>query len=92
LFQYSYLYPEYTGTGLLVILKADEDVRNTILRDNDKVYAFVAENSKQRFDVIWLQPFGFNNTYALMMREDHAMSLGIKNISDLKNYLDKTDN
>jgi len=83
------LYPEYTGTGLLVILKAGEDVRKAILRDKEKVYAFVAENSKQRFDVIWLQPLGFNNTYALMMREDHASELNIKTISDLKIHLDK---
>ncbi|MFQ5964119.1 MAG: ABC transporter permease/substrate-binding protein [Candidatus Scalinduaceae bacterium] len=85
------LYPEYTGTGLLVILKADENVRKAILGDEEKVYAFVSKESELRFDIEWLQPLGFNNTYALMMREKHAGNLEIKTISDLKNYLDKLD-
>ena len=85
------LYPEYTGTGLLVILKADERVRNSIVMDKDKVYAFVSEESKKRFDIEWLQPLGFNNTYALIMRGNHAKNLNIKTISALKHYLDKLD-
>lgn len=85
------LYPEYTGTGLLVILKADEKVRNSIIMDKDKVYIYVSEESKRRFDIEWLQPLGFNNTYALMMREKQAGNLEIETISDLKNYLDKLD-
>ncbi|MFQ5685469.1 MAG: glycine betaine ABC transporter substrate-binding protein [Candidatus Scalindua sp.] len=61
------------------------------IMDKDKVYAFVSEESKKRFDIEWLQPLGFNNTYALMMREIHAGNLDIKTISDLKNYLDNLD-
>lgn len=84
------LYPEYTGTALLVILKADKKVRDSIIMDKDKVYAYVSEESKKRFDIEWLQPLGFNNSYALIMRKKHAESLEIKTISDLKNYLDKS--
>ncbi len=83
------LYPEYTGTGLLVILKAEESVRKAILRDGEKVYAFVSEESDKRFDVTWLKPLGFNNAYALMMRHDQAGSKNIKTISDLKDYIDR---
>lgn len=82
------VYPEYTGTGFLVILKADDETRNAILRDKDKVYGYVKEKSKERDDVEWLQPLGFNNTYALMMREDEAAAANIKMISDLGDYLD----
>jgi osmoprotectant transport system permease protein len=37
----------------------------------------------------WLQPIGFNNAYALMMRRQQATQEGITTISDLKSYLDK---
>ncbi|MDB5192827.1 MAG: transporter permease, partial [Segetibacter sp.] len=37
----------------------------------------------------WLQPIGFNNAYALMMRKQQAKDLGIETISDLTNYLNK---
>ena len=85
------LYPEYTGTGLHVILKADKEITNTILRDDKKVYNFVKDESKERYDLEWLQPLGFNNTYALMMRENHANKLDIDTISELEYFLKKND-
>lgn len=42
---------------------------------------------QERFQVIWLKPIGFNNTYAVMMRTEDAKRLGIRTISDLSNYL-----
>jgi len=85
------IYPEYTGTGLHVILKADKEISNNILRDEKKVYDFVKKEFKKRYDVEWLQPLGFNNTYALMMRESQANKLDIETISDLAYFLKKTD-
>jgi osmoprotectant transport system permease protein len=85
------MYPEYTGTGLHVILKADKEVSNKILRDEKKVYEYVKNESKKRYDLEWLQPLGFNNTYALMMRESHADELNIETISGLEHFLDKRD-
>ena len=32
------------------------------------------------------EPLGFNNTYALVMRRDHAQKLGIRTISDLQKH------
>jgi osmoprotectant transport system permease protein len=83
------LYPEYTGTGLLVLLEADEKTRESILRDEQKVYNYVKAESKKRYDLYWLSPLGFNNTYALMMRGDQAKALEIETISDLKKYIDQ---
>lgn len=83
------LYPEYTGTGLLVILNVDEKIRNSILRDKNKVYTYVREESKKQYDIEWLQPLGFNNTYALMMRESQTRELNLKTISNLKNFIAK---
>jgi len=80
-------YPEYTGTGLLVILKTDEETRKKLINDKDEVYAYVKKKSKMRFDIEWLPPLGFNNSYALMMRAGDARTKGITTISDLKNHL-----
>ncbi len=38
-----------------------------------------------------MQPFGFENTYALMMRRDHANRLDIETISDLAAYLEEQE-
>jgi osmoprotectant transport system permease protein len=39
------------------------------------------------YDLEWLDPIGFNNAYALMMRRSEAQQLGIRTISDLADYL-----
>ncbi len=85
------LYPEYTGTGLLVILQADEKIRDEIIQDKDKVFTYVQQESKQRHDLDWLVPFGFNNSYALMMRTSDMKKLEIKSISELRNYLESPE-
>lgn len=81
------LYPEYTGTGLLILLKPSEDEVDAIIRNPDKVYDFVKRRSLQDFDAVWLEPLGFNNTYALMMRGEQAEKLKLKSISDLASLL-----
>ena len=75
------LYPEYTGTGLMNILKRG------IIRDPDKAYETVQREFEEKFDLVWLDPFGFNNTYTLTMRKEHADELGISTISDLAAYV-----
>ncbi len=45
------LYPEYTGTGLLVLLDVDEETRESILGDEQKVYNYVKAESKKRHDL-----------------------------------------
>jgi osmoprotectant transport system permease protein len=83
------IYPEYTGTGLLTIIKPGKKIRQAIIQDKDKVFTYVQEESKKLYDVEWLPPFGFNNTYALMMREEDTSKFDIHSISSLKEYLDK---
>jgi osmoprotectant transport system permease protein len=75
------LYPEYTGTGLMNILKRG------IIRDPNKAYETVQHEFQEKFDLVWLKPFGFNNTYTLTMRKEHANELGISTISDLASYI-----
>ncbi len=81
------LYPEYTGTGLLVILQAPPSTLDSLGGQADKVYNYVADAFQQRYHIKWLAPVGFNNTYALMMRRQQASALQIKTISDLTKYL-----
>jgi osmoprotectant transport system permease protein len=83
------LYPEYTGTGLLVILNANGKTVQQVIDDKDKVYEYVQQQFNKRFKIKWLKPIGFNNAYALMMRRKEAEGLKIKTISQLKMYIDK---
>ena len=71
-------YVEYTGTGLTAILKLP------VVTTPQKVYAIVAREYQKRFKLTWLKPWGFNDTYALVMRRDRAAKLGVKDISDLR--------
>jgi len=82
------LYPEYTGTGLYVLLKTDSETVDELGNNQMRVFEYVKEETMKEFELVWLNPLGFENTYALMMRRDHANQLGIESISDLVNYLE----
>lgn len=72
-------YPEYTGTISEVLLPD----RN--LKEFDKIRSTL--NGK---GIGITEPLGFNNTYAIAMKEDQAKKLGVKSISDLRDYPDLT--
>jgi osmoprotectant transport system permease protein len=81
------MYPEYTGTGLLVILKPDKNTLESMIDSRDKVFSYVQKEFSKQYQLSWLKPVGFNNAYALMMRRSQAQSLNIHTITDLKLYL-----
>ncbi|MBD0351600.1 MAG: ABC transporter permease, partial [Flavisolibacter sp.] len=81
------LYPEYTGTGLLVLLRPGRQKVQELIGNKEAVYGYVKEQFQQQYRLTWLQPIGFNNAYALMMRRQQAQTFGIQTISDLKRYL-----
>lgn len=83
------LYPEYTGTGLLVILQANNATVQKVINNKDKVYSYVQQEFRKRYNLEWLKPIGFNNAYALMMRRKQAKQLNIQTISQLKMFIDK---
>lgn len=68
-------YPEYTGTGLMVILK-----HRQVKTDAAEIFALVKEQFNKKFDITWLPPLGFNNTYALVTGRDQPY----EKISDLQ--------
>ncbi|OGO78155.1 MAG: glycine/betaine ABC transporter substrate-binding protein [Clostridiales bacterium GWB2_37_7] len=74
------IYPEYTGTGLINILGLET------MTDPDAVYQTVKKKYEEDKNIIWLAPFGFNNTYTLAMTKENADRLGIETFSDLAKY------
>ncbi|MCR9251604.1 MAG: ABC transporter permease/substrate-binding protein [bacterium] len=82
-------YPEYTGTGLLVILQPENEGIKEILHNRNEVYKYVKSEFQSRYGIKWLPEFGFNNTFALMMRREHAEKLEIESISQLSQTLNK---
>lgn len=77
------LYPEYTGTGLLTILKMD------LLTDPDEVYRIVKEEYDEQFDLTWLESSKANDGQGLVIRTALAEELGIETISELQAQADK---
>jgi osmoprotectant transport system substrate-binding protein len=71
------LYVEYTGTAYTAVLK------HTAGPGADSVRRTVAREYRQRWDLVWLEPFGFNNTFAIAVRQADAERLGLHTISDL---------
>jgi osmoprotectant transport system permease protein len=71
------VYPEYTGTGLLAIL------HEPVEPDPHAVYRRVAGEFARRWDVHWLAPLGFENTYAIAVRPQTAERYGLRTLSDL---------
>lgn len=72
------LYPEYTGTGLTAVLGLGA------VSDAARALELVREEYSRRFQVEWLEPFGFNNTYAITVRADDAEANGWRTIADLR--------
>lgn len=71
------VYPEYTGTGLLAILGEPP------ARDPGEVYDRVTREFRRRWNVRWLPPLGFENTYAIAVRRETAERHGLATLSDL---------
>lgn len=74
------VYPEYTGTGLLSILKLD------LVTDPQKVYDTVKAEYEKKFNLVWLNYSAANDGQGLVIRTDVANKLGIKTISDLQKH------
>lgn len=71
------VYPEYTGTGLTAILHEPpgSDARST--------YRTVYRLFLQRYGMRWLPPLGFQNTYAIAVRQQTAQRYHLRTLSDL---------
>ena len=71
------LYPEYTRTAWLNVLKKEE-----MEKDDDKLY----EQLLTEYDALgltWTGLYGFSNTYGLAVRQETADQYGLSTYSDL---------
>lgn len=71
------LYVEYTGTAYTAVLK------HPPLHDPDTVYRTVGAEYGRRFGLAWGKPFGFDNTFAILVRRADAVRERLTRISDL---------
>jgi len=89
------LFPEYTGTGLTVVLGIPIETVTSATPTSgtpsagtgenvaQTVYKTVADEYKKQFDLVWLDPSAFNDTQALAVKRAFAEEKGLKTISDL---------
>jgi len=77
------LYPEYTGTGWLVILKKED------FPGHEQLYSQLQQEYQNQYDLRWIAPYGFNNTYSLALKNELAREKNLATFSDLANYPDQ---
>jgi osmoprotectant transport system substrate-binding protein len=71
------MYPEYTGTALANVLKADT------MTDSEAVYRKVKQYYEQNLKATWLKPTRVNNTYVLVVLPETAKKHSLRTLSDL---------
>ena len=71
------LYPEYTGTGLGVVLKQPPE------GDAPGILAKVRAGYEAQFDATWLEPSGIDNGNALLVLPATARRHGLETLSEL---------
>jgi osmoprotectant transport system permease protein len=74
------IYVEYTGTAFMAMLKHDP------LTDAEAVYLQTRDEYASRFGFEVLEPLGFENTFAILVRGADARRLNLKKISDVVAY------
>ena len=70
------IYPEYTGTASGVVLKQQ------IPPDPGRAYMQVKDEYLRRFELVWLPPLGFNDTFAMVVRAEDSRKLPQQNLSE----------
>jgi len=69
------IYPEYTGTASSVVLKQQ------IPPDSARAYMQVKDEYLRRFELVWLPPLGFNDTFAMVIRTEDSRKLPRQDLS-----------
>ncbi|WP_346916444.1 glycine betaine ABC transporter substrate-binding protein [Clostridium sp.] len=71
------LYIEYSGTAY------GDTLGYPPISDVEKIYDTVKNDFKEKYDIEVLKQIGFNNTYALAVKEETAKKYNLESISDL---------
>jgi glycine betaine/choline ABC-type transport system substrate-binding protein len=72
-------YVEYTGTALTAILKREP-------KNDPKAVLDTVRSELSKSGIRTLDPIGFENTFAMLMRREQAKRLNIRTLSDLKKH------
>jgi len=67
-------------------LAPDPAARAQVLSRPERAYDFVKRSFAARFDLTWLSPLGFQNTYAVMVTRERAHRAHLESVSDLATY------
>ncbi|WP_100010858.1 ABC transporter permease/substrate-binding protein [Lentibacillus sediminis] len=73
------IYPEFTGTALVTHL--DQQAESN---DRQEVYQQAKQGMKEEYNMEFLQPMAFNNTYAVATTQEMAEEYNLEEIGDLK--------
>jgi glycine betaine/choline ABC-type transport system substrate-binding protein len=74
------LYPEYTGTAISSVLHLPSS------SDPAELLARVRREYQSRFNLHWLDPLGFDNTFAMVIRRADAEEHRLASLSDAAHY------
>src|SRR5947209_10068397 len=75
------VYPEYTGTGLLAVLH--DTLPDSVAADPRAVFSHVSREFDRRYQLRWLPPLGFQNTYAIAVTRPTAERYRLHTLTDL---------
>ncbi|MFL5487179.1 MAG: glycine betaine ABC transporter substrate-binding protein [Gemmatimonadaceae bacterium] len=75
------VYPEYTGTGLVAVLH--DSLPDSVVADPRAVFAHVFRRFEDSYNVRWLPPLGFQNTYAIAVTRQTAAKYQLRTLTDL---------
>lgn len=73
-------YVTHTGTQFTGILEMEV---TDDWKDRQKVFDYCKQQFGTRYKMTWLPPFGFNDTYAIVVTKEFAETNNVKKISDL---------
>ena len=74
------LYPEYTGTALMAVLKLPAAY------EASEVLERVRGEYRERFEGEWADPFGFNNSFVMVVPGSLAREHNLTTLSDAEGY------
>lgn len=68
------IYPEYTGTGWLFVLKEE------VINDPEEIYMNVKNKYASEYNIHWTGKYGFNDTFGIAMKKRTCEEHGHRNL------------
>lgn len=77
------IYPSYTGTAYIAILK------NTKILPAEQTYNIVKHEYLKKYNLVWLNEFGFNNTYGFGVIQSDPLFQNVERLSQVRDFSQK---